>query len=329
MVSSKYGEVKLLQEGRDACDSAMAEAKRSIADYDRHVAATLADERLSKASVRFLRELWNGEAFDVALTSANKTVSLARTRAIVLALLEDAERDPTAVDGPTRYRLLTNCPDLGVTSIEASIINPKAIVNHSYQNMKRMDLHGFGCLDLALMHDFDVWKPDYISLHSHAAIRSHDPKFKPEVAAKACCPKRAPQNRFGADVVDISSRCDKYEGLERIAQLGRYMSKISCGTKYPIDGKYGRRTITSQRYWHVPEALRGLEAYSHLSPLGTMGGIGEGRALRSRIKELFASCLEVKRLPYGVEIDHEWLKHKWRRLHREIEMSNYAALVVK
>ena len=225
MKINKYLGVKLSIKARLAYDDAMAEITRSLRHYDFHINAVLANTALSKPSRKFLRDLWFGDLFDVALTTANRSVSEARTKAFVLALLEEAETDPTALEGPTRYRMLTNCPDLGVTLITGGALNPVAVGNDYDQSMRpsKLALHGVNCLDVALMHDFGIWQPDWVSLHSHAVVRSFDPHFKPNLMAKKCCPKSAPKNRFGADVVNISSRSKKYEGLMRIAHLGRYV----------------------------------------------------------------------------------------------------------
>ena len=329
MKISKYLGVNLSKQARVACDDAMAETARSLAYYDLQIAAVLANTAPSKSSHKFLHDLWHGDLFDQPLTTANRAVSAARTKAFVLALLEEAEKDPTAIEGPTRYRMLTNCPDLGVTLITGGALNPVAVGNNYDQAMRppKLNMHGVNCLDVALMHDFGVWQPDWVSLHSHAIVRSFDPRFKPRLAAKKCCPKRAPKNRFGADVVNISSRSKKYHGLMRIAHLGRYVSKISCGTKFPVQGKHKRRTKTSHRYWQWPEALRSLEVYSHLGALSTMRGVGEGRALRARIKVLFELSLDVERLPYGAQIDHEQLTQQWARLYRELSLS-YSAYMM-
>jgi hypothetical protein len=326
---SRYGGIPLSAEARLACDDAMAETKVSLDHYQFHIDAVLANPALSTPSRKFLRELWYGDFFDVALTLTCRAVSEARTRAIVLALLEEAERDPTAIDGPTKYRMLTNCADLGVTMITGGSLNPVGVGNQYDQTMRHKDmkLHGVNCLDVALMHDFGTWQPDWVSLHSHAAVRSFNLDFKPVRAAKAACPERAPQNRFGADVVHLSSRADNYRGLMRIAHLGRCVSEISCGTKYPVQGQLRRRTVTSQRYWHWQEALRGLEVYSHLDPLSTMRGVGEGKALRSRTKELFQYFLRVERLPYGQQIDHARPAAQWQRLYNEFS-SPYSAFIV-
>ena len=307
----------------------MAETKISLNHYQFCVESVLANPALSKQSRKFLRDLWYGDCFDVALTLACRAVNEARTRAMVLALLEVADSDPTAIHGPAKYRMLTTCPDLGVTMITGGSLNPVAVGAQYYQAMinKDMKLHGVNCLDVALMHDFGIWQPDWVSLHSHAAVRSFGVDFKPKLAAKAACPKRSPQNRFGADVANLSSRADKYKGLMRIAHLGRYVSKISCGTKYPVQGKDKPRTITSHQYWHCPEALRGLEVYSHLEPLNTMRGVGEGSALRSRIKELFQQFLQVERLPYGEQIDHAQLTANWARLYDGLPLPYSAFLM--
>jgi hypothetical protein len=306
----------------------MTEADRSLRFYDGQINAVLDDPRLSRQSRTFLRTLWYGDEFDLALTLASRHVQEARTRATILALLEVADSDPCANFGPTRFRMLTNCPDLGTIPIQGGKLDPVAVWRQYYQSARRMELHGVNCLDVSPMHDLGVWKPEWLALHTHAAVRSFNPKFKPMTQALACCPQKAPRNRFGAKVVHISSRAKKYQGLFRIAHLGYYVTKISCGTKYPIVGEEGPRTFTSHQYWHWPEALRMLEVYSHLGPMTTMGGVNDGKELRARVKELFQMCLRVERLPHGMLIDHRSLCRSWGKLYGELGLSNYQPLGV-
>jgi hypothetical protein len=296
-----------------------AEIDRSIGEYEIRLARVFADPALSKQSREFLRWLWNDVELDRPLSMANKHVRRALTLAMVDTLAWGASRFPARRTGPGRFRMLSTSPDLGITNIAVRDIDSAAVSRHYYQAMRKADLHGIGLVDVALLHEPGEIEPSWLSIHYHGAVWSKNPEFKPRRAEKLAAPANRGRNKLDGRVARCTARKSPLTE-SNICGLGRYSTKISCGTKVWTGKEY--RTMLA--FWHGPQMLRMLEAYSHVEPLAALRGVGEGCLARRQVKRRLARQLGGE-LPYGLRLDTGWLREQWQQVYDDLSIE-YLAL---
>lgn len=309
----RLGRAKLSAESRAALQCATDKITVALKHFDRRVDQAMSDPRISIKSARFLQRLWYDDCFDLPLSLGKRPVREALFKSCTKTLLRAADADPMLMLGKSRARMFTTCPDLGYHHVEDTTLNHASVSNHFASAMRSADVEGFGLIDIAQVHDADNETPDIIGLHFHGAVRSLDPTFKPRLAAKiASGVKRF--NDYGLQVAKITYGGNQLTH-EDVGGLAYYISKISSGTKVPIDGT----TYSSQQRWTLKPALRALEAYSHFEALDSLRGIGEwGKGMRKACKEEFRAQLGVDRLPYGIHLNHGRLRRNWGKLYSEL-----------
>ena len=311
-----HGAKQLSPDSRAAFKKTFPEMERAVRQYDGHVQSVLADPKVSKASRIFLAELWQGDCFDKPLSMANRHVREALTKAVMVGLLRYADRTPGVLKGARKLRFLTSSPNVGISSNVSGHIDPDAVGRHFDQVMRKGIMEGFAMLDVSLFHDPGQLS-ESIAIHAHAIIRGRSREFKPKAAEKHAS-RRLKRNTLGGRIVAVTSGSSKHEGLESVAYLGYYASKLTCGTKVFWQSKSGRQSKGTLEYWGPEAALRMLQIYSHIEPLATIRAVGGAKPLRKRIKELFRRNLQLEKLPRGERIDHVQLELNWAQLYADL-----------
>jgi hypothetical protein len=297
--------------------------KRALGHYQRHVDDVLSDPRLSPSSANFLNRTWSAPAPGDPVTLAQKPCREALTSAALLTLLHHAQEDVAAVVGARRLRLLTTCPSGGYLDYEGGKLPVRRVKRHFGRCMTRRHLEGFGCVDLALVHDSRADAPSELGLHFHGVCRPSILAPTKALRFAGGLQSSARENKHGLAVATVSL-------LERsltswdVAGLAYYVSKISCGLKQ----EGARATYTSQSHWTSEHALRALEVYSYLSPASALHGVGPfGDLMKATCEARFARFLGSNPSDRPA-IDYAATRRAWGRVYQDLELSELAAFRV-
>lgn len=317
---------------RKAAMAAIAQATRSVAEYDKQIDRALDDPRLSRPSKRFLKQLWYGKARGSALSLGNRAVHKASVIAAIITALVHAQSCRGARKGRTRFRMLTTSPDLGITCFDEPTLNVAAVCRHFDAAARAARVDALGFFDIALVDDRHTCEPLTLVAHVHSIMRGKDNSFRVAVAQRQASPRRVPMNRLCFPVAKIrGKKRDWGRSLSRsdVAGLGYYCPKPSCGlTLRDIDARGARRAKTTLHGWQVIHALRQLEAYSHCDALETTRGVGQGKHWRQHWKSTLLRLLKIQGGARGIKIDHPALEASWERIWNELGLAEMKVLKV-
>ncbi len=307
----------------------LAESCKSVDLRNARIENLFSPPSLSASSKRFLRQIRRGPALGQGFPLSSDDVRLAAAIALIEATFLFAEENERLKIGRERLRLLTCSPSVGISNLEDGEFAVTRTKNTVERLVRRAPVSGLLMLDFGLFNPEALEPEDTLATHSHGivSVASHC-RLKVKELELLMSPAD-PLNVLGAPVTRLTARGSGRHAIlepDDILGLGRYSTKVSCGTNTLFEGKRGQRSQSNQRDWTAIGALRQLEVESYVDVLAACSGVGEvGRDLRLRWRRRFFELLNYDEQPRGSRIDVETRYSGWKRVWAEIDNGFSAA----
>ena len=299
------------------------QAKRSIELRNQKIKHLDVGGRLSPESIMFLKTVQG-----LPLTGQGFPLSSDQIRyASAIAMIEEAYfyacRNDDARYGPTRLRLLTCSPSVGICEIANStypVVRTKLATNRL---IRKAPISGLMMLDFGLFNPEALQAENQLVIHAHGIVQVEQPgRIKVQSLVRRMSPANA-NNALGAPVTSLKVRDSGLNAKlkdEDIFGLGRYITKVSCGTNTKFLSKGRMRSQSNLRDWTSIGALKQLEIESYVDALLACWSIGEvGSQLRKEWRKRFFGLLGDGQQPRNsrIKVCGRW--EGWRRVWDELD----------
>lgn len=194
---------------RTECDAARAQYQRSLdaLDYfERKLEASFLDPRLSAASAKFVKRLWHGFNAELEVTLGSRVVQEAHAKAMILSHIEFGRDNLSFMNGDTRARLITLCPNVGIEKIEAMTLPLKQLRGFADRSARKVQANALYTLDLGLFCPNRGAPVDIVAHHVQGTVWSRGRRFKPIKEAKRIGDAFGTRNSLGAKMAVIRTR---------------------------------------------------------------------------------------------------------------------------
>lgn len=289
------------REERAAARKSYQQAHDALGYFENKIDQAVADPLLSAASAKFIDRLWRGPRSAAELSLGSRAVWEAHGKASILSHIEFSRDYPDLMEGDTRARLITLSPSVGVSDIAAvSVVLPQ-LRGFADRAARKLELNALFTFDIALFCPSRGAAVDTVAQHVQGTVWSQRARFQPCKQANRIHDAKGLLNTLAAPIAVIKTRgssSGNILGLDDVAGLGWYASKLSCGVNTCYMTKKGRRSENSHTGWEAQHALRQLELWSQMTVLDACWGVGEGKALRmlwrARLTDLLDCALACR-----------------------------------